>query len=126
MLEQARQYTQDVSHSSRWNLAIGLPLTMRRLLLLQGRKRYSLTLTHSYSLTLTHSLTCRYLNSKPPNKTAIKSALSSIVARAAGPQSLKGLITAGVFKSATYLYSKFSKGLFRRGGTSSFSTLAFR
>ena len=56
MLEQARQYTQDVSHSSRWNLAIGLPLTMRRLLLLQGRKRYSLTLTHSYSLTLTHSL----------------------------------------------------------------------
>jgi hypothetical protein len=57
MLEQARQYTQDVSHSSRWNLAIGLPLTMRRLLLLQGRKRYSLTPTHSYSLTLTHSLT---------------------------------------------------------------------
>ncbi len=63
MLEQARQYTQDVSHSSRWNLAIGLPLTMRRLLLLQGRKRYSIThsLTHSYSLTLTHSLTHSFL-----------------------------------------------------------------
>lgn len=48
----------------------------------------------------------------------IRSALASIVAKAASAQSVKGLVTAGMLKSAAYLLEK-TKKRFGWGGSSS-------
>lgn len=82
-------YSQDMSVETRWKLASTLPLTMRRVLLIQGR--------------------AKYLQSHPPGNTAIRSALATIVAKAASSQSVKGIVTAGVLKCASYILAKVAK-----------------
>lgn len=82
-------YLQEGSRESRWSLCLGLPLIMRRLLFIQGR--------------------ARFLKEKPPTRTAIRTALASIVARSASVQSAKGLFTIGFLKSASYIFQKMSK-----------------
>jgi len=90
-------YSQDVSPAARWTLCEGLPLVLRRILLLNNRRRFS------YAMRRIN----REIN--PPKKTAIRAALSSVVAKAASAQSLKGLFTIGLFKSTIYIAQKVSK-----------------
>ena len=82
---------QDTSIETRWKLCSSLPLTMRRAISIRGR--------------------AKYFQARPPGKTMIRSALASIVARAASTQSVKGLVTAGLLKSASYLLEKTKKRL---------------
>lgn len=82
-------YMQEESKEARWSLCQGLPLTMRRLLFIQGR--------------------ARFLKQKPPTRGAIRTALATLVARSASSQSMKGLLTVGVVKSVTYIFSKVAK-----------------
>lgn len=82
-------YMQDICPNIRWKLCEGLPSTMKKLLMIKGRERY--------------------LREKPPGGNAIRSALSSIVARSASAQSIKGIITAGIVKSSYYLFQKIKK-----------------
>ena len=91
-----------MSASSRWKIASTLPITMRKLLLMRG--------------------TARYFFSHPPGKTAIRSALSSIVAKSASSQSVKGLLTAGLFKCAHYIVAK----VYKRFDFKTFSTAPLR
>lgn len=88
--EERHYYSQDVSFAARWNLLLGLPLSMREMLLIQGRRRFPASLS-------------------PPSRVAIKEALSKIVSRASGTQSVKGMFTIGAIKTTSYLISKFSK-----------------
>lgn len=88
-------YTQDVSRSTRWSMALQFPLTLRRILFIRGRARISKRL--------------------PPSKTAIRTALASIVTKSAVPQSAKGMLTVGIAKVSQYLFAKMMK---RFGGLS--------
>lgn len=88
-------YMQEGSREARWSLCTSLPLSMRRLLLLRSRTRIKVL-----------------LKDKPPTRTSIRAALASLVARSASSQSLKGLLTVGVVKSAKYLLAKLGKRLF--------------
>ena len=96
--------------AQRWQLSEGLPLRMRRLLTTPGK--------------------AKHLRAAPPTRPAIRAALSSIVAHAATPQSMKGLLTVGAFKVTSYLFSKMKKrvlaptsslamGIGKKGSTSS-------
>ena len=70
-------------------LCEGLPLHLRRVLMVHGR--------------------ARHVRAAPPTRPAIRAALASVVARAATPQSMKGLLTVGAFKVTSYLFSKVQK-----------------
>lgn len=84
-----KNFSQNISTQSRLQLASTLPSNLKNLLYLPGR--------------------AKYLKYKPPQKTTIRAALASIVARAASAQSVKGIFTAGIIKSSEYIFSKLSK-----------------
>lgn len=83
-------YHQDIGN--RQILFDKLPKTMRKFLLAERRAKYLV---------------------KPPTRVAIRTALAGIVAKSAFTQSLKGLVTAGVFKSGEYILQKLSKSLLK-------------
>ena len=75
----------------------------------------------------------RYWRDTPPTRTAIRTALASIVAQAATSQSVKGLMTVGTMKVVSYMFSKVSKQLFarsdsmsKRGGISTSNSVSHR
>jgi len=82
-------YTQDVSRSTRWAVALQFPHTLRRLLMIRSRARVSKKL--------------------PPSKAAIRTALASIVTKSSLPQSAKGALTVGLAKGTQYLLAKMMK-----------------
>lgn len=85
-------YRQEGSWQARWSLCLGLPKAMKRVLLIDSRARAS-----------------RFLSMRPPRRAVIRTALVSIVARSASTQSLKGMLTVGLLKSAKYMLAKVSK-----------------
>ena len=87
-------YRQDGSRPARLSLCLGLPPALKRLLLIPVRARFS--------------------RLRPPTRAALRTALASLVAKSAGPQSLKGLLTVGVVKSAAYVFAKMGKRFFGR------------
>lgn len=85
-------YRQEGSWQARWSLCLGLPRAMKRTLLIDSRARAS-----------------RFLSVRPPRRAVIRTALVSIVAGSASTQSLKGMLTVGLLKSAKYMLAKISK-----------------
>lgn len=90
-------YAQDISKSERWKSTKQLPNTLKMLLSVKFRERFS--------------------QPKPPKATTIRAALAALVASSAGMQTLKGLFTAGVTKSANYAMNKIGKRFFPPSAT---------
>jgi mitochondrial translocator assembly and maintenance protein 41 len=82
-------YQQDSSAARRWILCESLPKSMKSLLLIRSRSKY--------------------LRERPPKRTAIRASLSTIVAKSATTQSIKGLVSAGLVKCSLYIFSKLTK-----------------
>lgn len=93
----AGMFIHDQTKETRWQLCQRLPLTMKRMLMIQGR--------------------ARYWRQTPPKHTAIRTALASIVAQAATSQSAKGLLTVGAVKVTSYLVSKLAKQFSAKGSS---------
>eukprot|EP01038_Epipyxis_sp_PR26KG_P005840 gene5840-8057_t len=86
-------YSQDISSQKRWELTSKLPLNLSKVLSVSARELY--------------------LHKRPPSSSIIRSALSSIVARSATTQSIKGLLSIGVINTAAYIIAKMKKRFFK-------------
>lgn len=93
-----RCYWQDKSRHARWMECLQLPSTLRALLGLRSRQIFS-----------QRSIKSRSMVPRPPHAVSIRTALAAIVASAATMQTMKGLFTAGLFKSTDYAWAKVKK-----------------
>lgn len=80
---------QNVSSSTRLDLSLELPSTLKSILGIRRRARRP--------------------NGKPPQGPVIRAALASIVARSAGMQTMKGLFMVGLAKGTVYMAAKMGK-----------------
>jgi translocator assembly and maintenance protein 41 len=87
-------HMQNLDAQKRWELCVGLPKMVRQALKIsrQGLPKEKV----------------------PPSKFALQLALASIVARSSTVQTAKGLLTAGVTKSTSYIIAKLQKGVLKR------------
>lgn len=126
-LYESTAYYQDTSHAARWELAIRLPLSLRKTLMMDRRKKgmtmnmpklpvYNKSSSNNYNdngnhtiMTSNENATNRgrvYFMNRPPRRASIRAALATVVAKAAVSQSFKAILTSGFMKCSYYILQK--------------------